>query len=179
MKQIFGNRFVKAISFRTYEEWAYFSNNHSSVKNLWLESSDGEYYISYVFCDSLTKRPFFILSFCCESMESELNLMLWDKSKLIVVETDTQIHLVNEEPSVIASLDVTSSIIGFHLTQANNLLILEEAYLRLIDFEGKILIRELFDLAEDYTLEGNMLIIKTAEERKRINLDDYSSFRNE
>jgi hypothetical protein len=170
MKQIIKNRFIKPFSFKTYNELSYFSKSYEKGKHLWLGGLNGQHFITYQFCDSLTNEVFFLLSFSSEKMESELALMQWHESKLIVVETDIQVHLINEELSIIASLDISSPIIGFHLTPTNNLLILEEASMRLIDFEGTIIMDELFDLAEDFTLEGNILTIKTAEGKRQIEL---------
>jgi hypothetical protein len=171
MKQIVKNRIIKAFSFRTLEEQSVFSRNQGPLKDLWLGGSNGEYYISYQFCDSLTGKALFLLSFCGEKSDGELNLLQWIESKLIVTETDREIHLINEDLSIIASLDITTPLIGFHLTAGNNLVILEEASVRLVDFEGKIIMEELFDLVESFSLDGNVLIITTDGETRRIELE--------
>jgi hypothetical protein len=163
MRQIFKNRFIKSYLFRSADELSRFIQNLGSVKDLWLDDSIGENYICYVCRNSLTRKVLFCLSFCTESQEDDLNFIYWHDSKLMVIETGKWIYLINEDLSIIKSLEITSPIVGLLITNGNKLLILEETYVRLVDFEGTVLMEQLFDLIEDFDFNGNTLTVKTAE----------------
>jgi len=88
----------------------------------------------------------------------------------MAIETGKRVYLVNEDLFIINSMDVTSPIVGFLITNTNNLLIMEETSVTLVDFEGKLLMEELFDLIEDFELNGSTLTIKTAGETEVLRL---------
>jgi len=88
----------------------------------------------------------------------------------MAIETGKRVYLVNEDLFIINSMDVTSPIVGFLITNTNNLLIMEETSVTLVDFEGKLLMEELFDLIEDFDLNGSTLTIKTAGETEVLRL---------
>ncbi|MBN9386393.1 MAG: hypothetical protein J0H74_36890 [Chitinophagaceae bacterium] len=170
MRQIFKNKFIKAYVFNSYEESLTFKNNQSPDKFLVLDNSFGDKYFYYVCFDSLTREKLFYISFCSDMSEDELIFFSWHESKLIVVDTGKEIYLIDNELRIVTSFDITSPLIGLHLTNENKLLILEEASLRLIDFEGTILMSCLFDLVEEFNIKENVLSIKTAEERRSFEL---------
>lgn len=164
------NRFIRSYSFTSPAELSYFLKKQGSIRELWLDDSIGNYYICYLFCDSLTQKPMFSITFSTDKSEAELNLLFWSGSKLIVLETDNKIYLINEELYIIASIDLMSPVVGLYITPGNSLLLLEETILRLIDFEGKTVMMESFDLIEDFDIDGNVLNIQTAEKKLRFNL---------
>ena len=170
MRHVFKNRFIKSYLFRSADEQSRFVQNLGMVKDLWLDDSIGENYLCYVCRDSLSRKVLFCISFCTENQEEDLNIIYWHESSLMVIETGKRVYLVNEDLFIINSLDVTSPIVGFLITNTNNLLIMEEASVRLVDFEGKILLEELFDLIEDFDLNGSTLTIKTAKETEVLRL---------
>jgi len=163
MRQIFKNRFIKPYFFGSSNELSRFVRNLGEVKELWLEDSVGANYVCYVCRESLSGEVIFCLSFCSEEEVNDLNLIHWSKANLMVVETGKTVQLINEDLIVIKVLDLTYPVIGFQITPMNNLLVLEEGSMRLVDFEGKVLMEKVFDLIEDFELDGNTLIVKTAE----------------
>ena len=170
MKQVFKNRFIKSYLFRSADEQSRFIQNLGIVKALWLDDSIGENYLCYVCRDSLTRKVLFCISFCTESQEDDLSVIYWHESSLMAIETGKRVYLVNEDLFIINSMDVTSPIVGFLITNTNNLLIMEETSVTLVDFEGKLLMEELFDLIEDFDLNGSTLTIKTAGETEVLRL---------
>ena len=166
MRQIVNNRFLKSFTFNSHEELSKFTDNQEVNKSLWIDDYIGNQYICYVCCDSLTSEKIFHLSFSSDRHESELNFLFWDQSKLLVVESNSQVNLIDEDLTILSSLEITSPIIGFHVTNMNNLLVLAETSMRLVDFEGRVLMWEVFDLVEEFSLDENTLRIKTVEESK-------------
>jgi hypothetical protein len=60
--------------------------------------------------------------------------------------------------------------VRLYLVSKEKLLVLEEAYLRVINNKGEILRAELFDLIEDFSIKDNLLSIQTSEGSKVIKL---------
>jgi hypothetical protein len=170
MKQVFKNRVIKAYVFNSYEELSTFKSNQQIPNFLELDNTFGNLYICYICYDSLTQKKIFSISFSSDSSEEQLFFYAWQESKLMVVDTGREIYLIDNELRIVASFDITSPLIGIHVTKPNNLLVLEEASLKLIDFEGKILMNSMFDLIEEFDINDNILSIRTAEESKQFEL---------
>lgn len=160
MKQIIKNQYLKEFRFTSSEEAKIFYNRQKSQKKVIIENTFGENYYCYVCYHSLTREELFVILF--SSDEQDLSLLFW--GSLIVLETSTNIYLIDENLSVKLSFDITTPLIGLYLINRDRLLILEEAYMRIVDAQGNILKSELFDLIKDFSIKDNLLIIQTQEQ---------------
>src|SRR6218665_1059217 len=146
MKQIIENRYLKGFKFSSSEEASTFCNNQKAKRSISIEDTFGENYYCYVCYHSLTKEKQFVLSFRSDESEDNLNFLFWDN--LFVMDTGKNVYLINKE----------------------KLLLLEEVYMRVVDYKGQIVKSELFDLIEDFSIKGNLLSVQTSEERRVIEL---------
>lgn len=170
MKYIINNKYVKTFKFSSYKEAAYFLGNQKPDKILSLDETFGDSYFCYVCHHSLTRQKQFVISFSSDVNEESLNFLFWTDHDKIVLDTGKLIYLIDIDLKIIASFDITTPLIGLYQLDKNRLLLLEEAFLRVIDHEGKILRSELFDLAEDFSIEDCQLSIQTRDDRKTFNL---------
>ena len=85
-------------------------------------------------------------------------------------DTGKNIYLIDETLNIKSSLEVSTPLIGLCLINKGKLLLLEEAYLRIVDCKGQIIKSELFDLIEDFSIKDNLLSIQTSAENKIIEL---------
>jgi len=170
MKQIIGNKYLKVFKFLSSQEASEFLNNQKAKNILSFDETFGDIYFCYVCYDSLTSEKQFVLSFSSNENDDNLNFLFWEEHKMFVLDTGKNVYLINDELNIIASFEITTSLIGLCLVNKDNLLLLEEAFLRLIDFEGKTIKSELFDLIEDFSIENGKLFLQTSEENKIIEL---------
>ena len=170
MKQITNNRYVKPFRFTSSREISDFIKNQGNVKFLYFEETYGDNYYCYIFYNALTKEKLFILSFRSEEIEENLNFLFWNENKLFVLDTGNYIYLIDNKLDIVKKIDVNTPLIGIYLTHKNDLLLLEEASLKLIDSKGNILKEKLFDLLEDFNLENEILSICTSSENINIDL---------
>lgn len=168
MKQVFNNSYIKVFKFTSSEEASNFANNQGANKVLSIDDTFGGIHYCYVAYHSLTKEKLFVLSFSSDENEYNLNFLYWDNS--FVLETGKNIHLIDETINIKASLEVTTPLIGLYLVKKERLLVLEEAYMRMIDRNGDIVKAELFDLIEDFSIKDNLLSVQSSEENKVIEL---------
>jgi hypothetical protein len=168
MKQIIENRYLKEFKFSSSEETTTFFNNQKAKRNLSIEDTFGENYYCYVCYHSLTKEKQFVLSFSSDENEDNLNFLFW--GSLFVLDTGKNIYLIDESLNIKTSLEITTPLIGLYLINKEKLLVLEEAYMRVINYNGDIVKAELFDLIEDFSIKDNLLSIQTSEENKVIEL---------
>ena len=166
MKQIIGNRYVEMFEFASSQEATFFLHNQGNTRVIDFDETFGDNHLCYVCHHSLTNEKQFVLSFSSDESSNNLNLLFWEKHDLIVLDTGKFIYLLNNKLTVVESFEITTSLIGLYLTDKDSLLLLEEAYIRLINSEGIILRDELFDLIQDFSIEEDKLIIHTSEERK-------------
>ncbi len=172
MKQIFENQYIKSFRFNSARELSDFTINQNIKNKITLENSYGDNYYCYIGYHSLTKEIKFIISFNSEEHEDNLNLLFWKKNNLLVVETGKIICFIDYKLNLKITLDITTPLIVLYLTLKNNLLILEEASLKLVNSTGTILRHELFDLIETFYIENDQLFICTSEgENKMFILD--------
>lgn len=164
MKQIIENRYLNGFKFSSSEEASTFFNNQNAKRSLSIEDTFGENYYCYISYHSLTKEKQFILCFSSDDSEGNLNFLFWDDQKMLVLDTGKNIYLIDDNFNIKASFEITTPLIGLYLINKDKLLLLEEAYLRVIDCEGKISKSELFDLIEDFNIKGNVLSIQTSQE---------------
>jgi hypothetical protein len=166
MKQIVGNRYIKVFKFTSSQEVLIFLSNQETKNFLSIEDTFGNNYYCFVFYHSLTKEKQFVLSFSSDESEDNLNFLFWYEQKIFVFDTGKSIYLIDEKLSIKASFEITSPLIGLYLINKDNLLLLEEAFMRVIDYNGKILRSELFDLIDDFSIKDNVLSIQTSGESK-------------
>lgn len=162
MKQIINNQYLKVFSFCSFNESETFFANQNSKKKLFIENSFGDNYFCYVCYHTLTREKKFALSFCSDENDDKLNFLFWNNS--LIMDTGREIYFIDENLNIKVSFEITTPLIGFYLIDSENLLLLEEAYLRVINFKGEIVKSKLFDLIEDFSLENNLLSIQTIEE---------------
>lgn len=170
MKLIIGNRYLKTFKFSSSKEAKNFLDRQGSKPVLDLKETFGDNYFCYVCYHSLTSESLFILTFSSDIDEESLNFLFWDKHELLVLDTGEYIYLIDGDLSIVAFFEVTTPLVGLFLISENRLLILEEAFLRLVDSEGRVIKSELFDLMVDFSLNNNYLIVKTDEGEKSIKL---------
>lgn len=168
MRQIIENRYLKGFRFSSVEEASAFFNNQKAENSLSIEDSFGDSYFCYVCYHSLTKEKQFVLSFSSDESEDNLNFLFWNN--MFVLDTGRNIYLIDESLNIKTSLAVTTPLIGLYLIRNEKLLVLEEAYMRVINYNGDIIKSELFDLIEDFSIKDNLLSIQTSEENIVIEL---------
>jgi hypothetical protein len=168
MKQIIENRYLKEFKFSSSKEALIFFNNQKAKRSLSIDDTFGENYYCYVCYHSLTKDKQFVLSFSSDESEDNLNFLLWHS--LLVLDTGKCVYLIDENLKIKSSFEVTTPLIGFFVINDEKLLLLEEAYMRIVDNKGQTIKSELFDQIEDFSIKGNLLSIQTGEENKLIKL---------
>ncbi|SUJ25618.1 Uncharacterised protein [Sphingobacterium spiritivorum] len=168
MKQVIKNRYLKVFRFSFVEEASTFFKNQKAERSLSIEDTLGDSYYCYVCYHSLTKEKQFVLSFSSDESEDNLNFLFWEN--IFVLDTGTNIYLIDESLNIKTSLETTTPLAGLYLISNDKLLILEEAYLRIINYNGDIVRAELFGLIEDFSIKDNLLSIQTSEENRVIEL---------
>ena len=170
MKQILENRYIKSFKFLSFKEQSDFIENQETEKRLSLSETFGDNYYCYVGYHSLTRDTQFIISFATDENEDNLNLLFWKAGDLIVLDTGKHLYLVNSDIGIESAFEINTPLVGLYLTNDNNLVILEEAALRVINQNGKTLKNELFDLIEDFRIENDELSIQTSSDSYVFNL---------
>lgn len=160
MKQIIQNRYFKVFSFSSSEEALIFSNNQNANKSLSLKETFGDNYYCYVCYHSLTQEKLFVLSFSSDESEDKLNLLYWNN--MIVLDTGKNICLIDKAVNIKVSLEITTSLVGLYVINDKKLLVLEEAFIRVINYEGEVIKSELTDLIEDFSIKDNLLSVSTS-----------------
>jgi hypothetical protein len=166
MRHIIENRFLKAFTFSSMSELSTFVNSQKAERILSIENALCERYYCYICYHSLTLEKQFVISFGSSESEENLNFMFW--GNLLLLDTGEDVYLIDETLKVRATFDITTPLVGLYLINDENILLLQEAYLRVINKEGEMIKRELFDLMEDFNIKGNILSIQTSEEAKVI-----------
>lgn len=169
MKQIIKNSYITVFRFTSAKECLSFANNQETKKLLSLgDMSEGDNYYCYVNYNSLTKEKQFVLLFSSDEDEGNLNLLFWGHQ--LVLDTGKNIYLIDESFNIKATHEITTPLVGLYLIDQGSLLVLEEAYMRVIDYNGEVLKAELFDLIHDFSIKDNILSVQTSEEKKVIDL---------
>jgi hypothetical protein len=168
MKLIVKNIYIQTFKFTSSREASTFMSSQASGKNLSIDDTFGDNYYCYVGYHSLTKVKQFILSFGSEENEDSLCFLIWDD--LFVLNTGKNIYLIDESLSVKTSLEITTPLVGLFLVSKDKLLVLEEAYMRIVNNNGDIVNSELFDVIQDFSIKDNLLSIQTSEENRVIKL---------
>lgn len=168
MKQIIGNTYIKAFKFAASDEASTFADNQKAKNYLSVDDVLGESYYCYVGYHSLTREKQFVFSFSSDENEDNLNFLFWND--LFILDTAKNIYLIDESLRIKAALEITTPLVGLYLVNRDKLLVLEEAYMRVINYEGEIVKAELFDLMEDFSIQDNLLSIQTGEKNIVIEL---------
>jgi len=116
----------------------------------------------------LTREKLFALSFSSDENEDSLTFLYWDH--LLVLNTGKNIFLIDKGLTVISSFEITTPLVGLYAINKDKLLVLEEAFLRVINNKGEVVKSELTDLIEDFSIKDNWLSIQTSEESRIIEL---------
>ena len=168
MNQIIKNSYLKAFKFTSSKEASTFIGNQGAKKHLSIGDTLGDYHYCYVGYHSLTRERQFVLSFCSDEGLDSLNFLFWDG--LFVLDTGRNIYLIDESLNIKRSLEITTPLVGLYLIGKEKLLVLEEAYLRVVNYNGDTVKAELFDLLEEFSIKDDLLSIKTSEENIVIEL---------
>ena len=166
MKQIIRNRYLMVFTFLSFQEMKVFLNHQGTKNVLSLDETFGDNYLCYVCYHSLTGEKQFVLSFSSNENEGNLNFLFWDEHKMYVLDTGQRIYLIDDRLNTVASFEITTSLVGLYLLNADTLLLLEEAYFRTVDFKGEILKSESLDLILDFKIKNNQLFIQTSKAKQ-------------
>ncbi|GAA4789638.1 hypothetical protein GCM10023231_17060 [Olivibacter ginsenosidimutans] len=168
MKQVVQNKYLKGFSFSSSEEALTFYNNQKADHSLSIEDTFGDNYYCYVCYHSLTNDKLFVLSFSSDEREDNLNFLYWNN--LVVLDTGKSIYLIDEAVKIKVSLEVTTPLVGLYVINDEKLLVLEEAFIRVINYKGEVVKSEQTDLIEDFSIKGKLLHIRTDGGNKIIEL---------
>lgn len=168
MKQIIKNKYLKEFRFSTLQEASFFCKNQKAKRSVFLEDSLGDNYYCYVCYHSLTQEKLFVLFFGSDENENNLNFSFWNH--LFILDTGKRIYLMDEFLNIKIWFPIITSLIGFYIINQDRLLLLEEAYMRIVDSQGKVIENESFNLIENFRIENNVLFIQTSDSDKIIKL---------
>jgi len=164
MRQIINNQYFKCFNFNSHQELSSFVSNQNAEGEIFLDQTYGTNYYSYVGYHSLTSNKKFVISFSSDESEDNLNLLFWNEAMLFVVDTGKVLFFIDYELNLKSCLEITSPVIGLYLTDERNLLVLEEASMRLINMQRQVLKSELFNLIQSFDLKDGSLNIQTEDE---------------
>lgn len=168
MKIIVKNLYIKEYCFDSFREQVLFLDNINSPKQLVLENTYGELYYCYVFYNSITQEKDLILSFSSDSTIENINICFWTNENIVIMSFDSSIYFIdNKECRVIEEIGLTSPLIGIYQINDNKVLVLEEAYIRTINSNGKIIQDMKTELIENFTIQDHILYVM-AENNKYI-----------
>jgi hypothetical protein len=167
MKQIERNSYFRSFDYNTEHEALMFVKNLNTLKHLHLSESFGDRYFCYVNYDCITKEKQFVISFGTYEKSDNLKLMWWNKS--LLVDTGSEIYLIDENLHIKVKLDIYASFIGFFLINESMCLCLGEINLWIINMEGEILRSESYHLINSLEFSENDLTIKA--ENKDLKID--------
>jgi hypothetical protein len=170
MKFIVNNNYIKSYCFESYRDFSQFIEGQD-IKKLKLEESHGNKYYCYLGHDSLSQKKLFAICFESDKKESDLNLLVWNSKKLLVLDSGMNLFFVDDNLNVKFVLEMLTPLIGLHITKGDNLLVLEEDSARLISAEGDILKSESFDFIDDFSIENNLLYLQVNGEKKTFDLE--------
>jgi hypothetical protein len=166
IKQIIKNRYVKSWCFTSPQERSYFLHGQNIQNELFLKGTYGEFCYCYICFDSLSRKEQFTIIFDSYISEEKLNFLHWYEKNLSVMDTDETIYFIDYNLNITFSLEITTPLIGLYLLSEDKILIMEETSFRIVNSIGQILKEELFDLAINFSLENDKLLVKTKDENK-------------
>jgi len=160
MKVIFENKYIKSYKFNSKGEFKTFFSNQEVGKKLLIEEHSGEFWYCYVGYDSLTSNKLFAIGVDSDISQEDLSFLYWIKNNLMVFDNGNEVFIVNDKIRIIGRYTIVTPLIGFYITESNHLLVLEEAAMKLISENGKMVKNEQFNLLDDYYICNNRLHIK-------------------
>lgn len=169
MKFIFNNMYIESKMFESFRAFSHFIETQN-VKKLKLEESQGDKYYCYLGCDSLSQKKLFAVYFESNQKESDLNILVWNKKTLFVLDTGMYLYFIDEALNIKSVFEIFTPLIGLHITKGGNLLVLEEASVRLINDAGEILKSQLFDYIENFHIKDDQLSFQVNGEEKFFDL---------
>ena len=168
MKQIIENKYLIGFKFSYFKEASTFFSNQKAKRSLVINDTYGDSYYCYVCYHSLTRETEFVLSFSSDLSEDNLNFLFWEN--MFVLDTGKSVYLIDENLKIKTSFEIYTRVVGLYFVNKEKLLILEEAGLRVINYNGDIVKAEWLDFIEDFSIIDNLLSIQTSEEKKVIEL---------
>lgn len=170
MKQVINNIYLKCVKFNLLEELSCFVREQKVENTLFLDDKNGNDYYCYIAYHSLTSEKLFLISFCSDEEEDNLNLLFWNEYKIIVLYTGNDTYLIDDKLNVVSMFRNITPLVGLYLLNTNRLLILEEISLKIINARGEILKSEDFDFIEDFVIKDYQLTICTDQGEIKYNL---------
>lgn len=168
MKFIVGNNYVQSYQFSNSLEMDYFIQKQDVPKMI-FEESCGEHYYCYIFHNALTQKKLFLIAFSSDEKEGDIGLLFWIEYATWVIYTGGYIYMLNRDMQIQISFEMFAPLIGMYLLPHDNgLLLLEEAYLRVVDHTGKILKENKLGFVEQIDIQENSLLINTEEGNCRL-----------
>lgn len=169
MKLIKNNQYIKCTKFQDESELYSFLEKYKNKKQLFINNTnENKYYFSLASYHSLLDEIEYIISFSSDTEQFEF--LLWDTTFQIVLYTGNDLYLINENFKIRKVIEYMSPLIGLLITPINNLIVLEEISLKIINKEGEIILKEQFDLIEDYKIIDDKLHLQTEEGIKIIRM---------
>lgn len=169
MKLIMNNKYIKCTNYQNENELYSFLEKYKEKQQLFINYvNENKYYFSLTCYHSLLDEIQYILSFSSDNKNFEL--LLWDTTSQIVLYTGTDLYLIDENFKSRKIIEYMSPLIGLLISPIDNLIVLEEISLKIIDRTGKIILKEQFDLIEDYNIIDDKLHLQTEEGIKIIRI---------
>lgn len=169
MKQIMNNKYIKCTKFQSENELYSFLGKYKEKQQLFINNiNENKYYFSLTCYHSLLDEIQYILSFNSDS--ESFQFLLWETTSQIVLYTGTDLYLIDENFKSRKIIEYMSPLIGLLITPINNLIVLEEISLKIINKTGEIILKEQFDLIEDYKIIDDKLHLQTEEGKKIIRI---------
>ena len=171
MKLNYLNRILEFSFFKNSTEAKTFFENQKSTRNLFLSDTYGENSCVVKCMDSLSREVEFCLGFSSETKPDELSLITMFESDRWIVQVDNELFFISlSESKVVNKSEIYTPLIGLHLKESR-LLILEEAGLKVVDKNGKVLQEQTTDLIDTFELKNSTLSIFTVNgERTEVKL---------
>jgi hypothetical protein len=171
MKYIINNTFLKEFRFSSSQEVSDFLSNQKNVNVLTLTDGFGSNHYCYVSYHSLNENAQFIISFSTDEKDSNLNTLFWSDEKTLVVDVGNNLFFIKENLEIEGPLEITTPLIGLYLIDKHRLLVLEEAFVRIVDSNSRVLKKALFNLIENFNIEDSQLIVFTEDGQEVFEFD--------
>ncbi len=153
---------VRVFTFSSFQERKVFLSNQETKNVLSIDETFGDNYLCCICYHSLTNEKQFVLSFNSDEDEENLNFLFWDKHKTCILDTGRCIYFIDDLLNPVASFELTTPLVGLYLVEEDKLLLLEEAFFRVVNFRGTLLKSASFDLIVDFSIDNNKLTIQTS-----------------
>ncbi len=168
MKLNCSNRILSFSVFRTLDEAETFFNRQTSTQRLFLSHTFGDHNCVVKCMNSLSGDVEFCLGFSSETRSSDLSLIAKFELDRWIVQVDSFLFFINPSQSeLINKCEIHTPLIGMY-SENDKLLALEEAGLKVLDFDGKILQEHTVDLINTFELKDGVLSVCTIDGEEEI-----------